>query len=90
MLFSNDIWLKVQPKAEINFGCAGNGELQMVRQFSPLCERRISKGDEYVEQLAILATQRRVPRIVYVQSRHCVHCALAFFPAIGVKEEHAA
>ena len=89
-LRSHDVWLRVIPAAEFDFGCAGNGEHQAVRQFSPSCERRIHRGAEYVEQLALLNTFRKLPRLFYVESRHCAHCALAFFPAVNVGGERAA
>lgn len=90
MLISYDIWLRVQPAAEFDFGCAGNGAHQGIRAFSSLCDRRILRGSEYVESLHLLATVRRVPRLFYVGSRHCAHCALTFFPAVKVEVERAA
>lgn len=73
-------------RAALDYGCAGNGENQRVRQFAPACERIIRRGSEYIETLETVPAIRATPRLFNVVSRHCAECALAFFPRVNVTE----
>ena len=68
--------------AKYDFGCAGNGDNQHIRQFSSLCDRAIHVGEEYVETLEIIPSVRLVPRRFYIVSRHCAHCSLTFLRGV--------
>jgi len=84
MLISRDFWLKVQTADEEHL-CDGSGHWNAdTVQHSPLCVGTIRRGQQFVANVDQDDTKRRVPRVYVVLSRHCEHCALAFFPAVKV------
>lgn len=90
MLVSKDFWLKVQTADEEHI-CDGSGHWDVdTVQHSPLCVGTIRRGQQFVANLDVDDAVKRVPRSYVVLSRHCEHCALAFFPAIRVEVQRAA
>jgi hypothetical protein len=75
---------RVKPSAPHWRACSGNGDF--LREYARSCTRQVAPSEEHVERMAVLPTGRAVPRVLYVASWHCAHCALAFFPAVNVGE----
>jgi hypothetical protein len=89
MLVSRDKLLQVADATAI-YACDGNDAPPWdVQTFAQGCTRRIERAEEYVSRLRFVPRNGVTPATFDVISRHCAHCALAYFPAVQVYVEES-